>query len=123
MDSKVHQLLAVYLATWESSNIIELDPVLRCSTCVYRDVEALSQLLDIFTYIHHSCRAPHILCIQFGYQTMSWLFPHPCMIYIYIYIYRTGPCTAVIHVYIEIDSILIKITCIVKTNMLFTNSY
>ena len=29
-----------------------------------RGVETLSQLLDILTYFHHSCPAPHILCIQ-----------------------------------------------------------
>ena len=38
-----------------------------------RDVETLSRLPDILTYFHHSCPAPHILCIQFNsiYQTFT----------------------------------------------------
>ena len=33
-----------------------------------RGVKTLSQLLDILTYFHHSCPAPHILCIQFSFN-------------------------------------------------------
>ena len=31
-------------------------------------METLTQLLDILTYFHHSCPAPHILCIQFSFN-------------------------------------------------------
>ena len=38
------------------------------SVCVCRGVDTLSRLPDILAYFHHSCPAPHILCIQFSFN-------------------------------------------------------
>ena len=38
-------------------------------TC--RGVEIVSQLPDILTYFHHSCPAPHTLCIQFSFNLLD----------------------------------------------------
>ena len=46
-----------------------------------RGVEIVSQLPDIFTYFHHSCSAPHILCIQLSFNLPD-----------IHYIYRTMSC-------------------------------
>ena len=51
--------------------------------CLFRGVEILSRLPDILNYFHHSCAAPHILCIQYSLKFTShsldnvlydWLF-------------------------------------------------
>ena len=44
-----------------------------------QSVETLSTVQDILAYFHHSCPAPHVLCIQFSfdspdiYRTMSYM--------------------------------------------------
>ena len=53
--------------------------VLKAIYQISRGVGTLSQLMDILAYFHHSCPAPHVLCIQFSfdspdiYRTMSYM--------------------------------------------------
>ena len=71
-DDKLHVHVHVY-----SKILIELMIITRLFnltselitlrfTC--RGVEIVSQLPDILTYFHHSCPAPHTLCIQFSFN-------------------------------------------------------
>ena len=59
---------------WPMLQNISQTMIYSVHTC--RGVETLSWLPDILTYFHHSCPAPHILCIQ-----SSFNLPDICLIY------------------------------------------
>ena len=71
-------------------NIFLTTCFLSHNVAIPRSVETLSQLLDILTYFHHSCPAPHYICSLYTDQFQltghsldssdivlyEWLFPH-----------------------------------------------